>query len=284
LTGHCGYFIDCERWRTGCGNCPDLARPPAIRRDSTGDNWRRKQAIYRQSRLAVSTPSRWLMDCVEQSMLRPWQARVIPNGVDLDIYHPGDRVRERAALGIPQDAFVIVVSAYGGAGANPYKDFETIRSVIRRLAIESPSDTWRLICLGGQAQSQDEPNTLFTGYLSDPRQVARYYRCADVFLHAANAENHPLVILEAMACGTPVVATGVGGIPEQIVEGDTGFVTPRGDSEALVQRLHWLMQHPTEHRGMSVAAAARARQSFSLTTQAETFLTWFSALRREVTS
>lgn len=281
ITGHCGGVIDCNRWRTGCGSCPDLARPPAIQRDATAANWQRKREIYSQSQLAVSTPSRWLLNCVEQSMLHPWQARVIHNSVDLDIYHPADRAQARAALGLPRDAFIAVFSAFSGAGSNPYKDFNTIRAAAQRLATEEASGPWLLICIGGDPQAQDGLNIRYTGYLSDPQVVARYYQGADVLLHAANADIFPLVILEAMACGTTVVATGVCGIPEQFVNGETGFVTPRGDGEAMAQQVRWLMHHPEECQRMGKAAAIHAQQSFDLKRQAETFLAWLADLRAE---
>lgn len=62
LSGHCAHSFECERWRTGCGQCPDLTIYPAIPRDATAENWRRKRDIYAQSRLYITTPSRWLMD------------------------------------------------------------------------------------------------------------------------------------------------------------------------------------------------------------------------------
>lgn len=281
ITGHCGYFIDCERWRTGCGRCPDLARPPAIQRDRTAFNWQRKQAIYRKSRVAVSTPSRWLMNYVEQSMLQPWQARVIPYGVDLSVYHPGDRGQERAACGIPVDAFVVVFSAFSGADANPYKDFATVRKAVQLLVGNAVSSRLHLICIGGQPRVTDDSGITYTGYLTDPTAVARYYRCADVLLHAANAENFPLVVLEALGCGTPVIATAVGGIPEQIADGETGFLVPRGDSGSMAQRILTLLNQPHLGQQMGQAAAAHAQRAFSLERQAATYLQWFNELRTE---
>nr|WP_254150980.1 glycosyltransferase [Candidatus Chloroploca mongolica] len=277
ITGHCGYFIDCERWRTGCGACPDLGRPPAIQRDRTAANWQQKQTIYRNSRLAISTPSRWLMNYVEQSMLLPWQARVIPNGVDLSIYHPGDRAQARAECGIAADAFVVVFSAFSGANTNPYKDFTTVRTAVQLLRGSDVSSRLQLICIGGQTQNTDDPGVVYTGYLTDPNAVARYYRCADVLLHAANAENFPLVVLEAMACGATVVATSVGGIPEQIIEGETGFLIARGDSVMLAKHVHWLMAHPDRCKHMGTMAAVYAEHSFSLKAQAESFVNWFAS-------
>ena len=61
LSGHCAHSMGCERWITGCGTCPDLDSYPALRRDGTAYNWKRKQAIFAQSRLYVTTPSQWLM-------------------------------------------------------------------------------------------------------------------------------------------------------------------------------------------------------------------------------
>ena len=69
LSGHCVHSLGCGRWETGCGKCPDLTLYPAIRRDATAHNWKRKRSIYRSSRLHVATPCRWLMDKVERSIL-----------------------------------------------------------------------------------------------------------------------------------------------------------------------------------------------------------------------
>jgi glycosyltransferase involved in cell wall biosynthesis len=92
LSGHCAHSFDCERWRTGCGECPDLSIYPAIRRDGTAANWRRKRDIFGGSTLHIATPSEWLMERVRASMLAP-AARtmhVIPNGVDLELFAPGE--------------------------------------------------------------------------------------------------------------------------------------------------------------------------------------------------
>src|SRR5262249_42328238 len=83
LSGHCAHSFDCERWKVGCGDCPNLSIDPGIRRDATAYNWRRKQEIFKNSRLYIATPCRWLMQKVEQSMLMPavMADRVIPTGV-----------------------------------------------------------------------------------------------------------------------------------------------------------------------------------------------------------
>ena len=94
--------------------------------------------------------------------------------------------------------------------------------------------------------------------------MAECYQAADVYLHAARAELWGLVITEALACGTPVVATAVGGIPEQIIEGETGFLVPGGDAPALADRLAQLARSPELVRTMGEAASRDAARRFSL--------------------
>ena len=83
LSGHCAHSVDCERWRTGCGKCPDMSLQPPVEQDATAHNWRRKKHIFENSRLYISTPSQWLMDKVHQSILEPAivESRVVPNGI-----------------------------------------------------------------------------------------------------------------------------------------------------------------------------------------------------------
>src|SRR5262249_38731490 len=132
----CSHSFICERWQTGCGRCPDLTLYPAVRRDATAYNWRRKQRIYRQCRLHVATPCRWLMDKVERSMLAPAVAegRVIPNGIDRDIFRPGDRRGARSRLGLPADAHVLLFAANRWIRASTARDYPTMREAVGRVA------------------------------------------------------------------------------------------------------------------------------------------------------
>src|SRR5919198_1169298 len=133
LSGHCAHSFDCERWRTGCGHCPDLTIDPAIRRDATAHNWRRKREIFQNSRLYVATPSRWLMRKVEDSMLATGivERRVIPNGVDLAVFRPSDGRASRAALGISDEALVILFAATA-IRRNMWKDYATVQEAVGR--------------------------------------------------------------------------------------------------------------------------------------------------------
>lgn len=280
LAGHCAYFIDCPRWRTGCGNCPDLRRPPAALRDATAENWRRKQATYQRSRLAVATPSRWLMSCVEQSMLTPWRRQIIPYGVNRQVYRPGGQRQARAELGLPRDATIALFVAYSVRTSNPYKDVQTIGRATQQVAAQRPDAPVVFVSMGHGAQASADPRFHAAGYIADPRRAALYYQAADIVLHAAHADNYPCVVLEALACGTPVIATDVGGVAEEIVGGETGLLTPRGDANRMAESLVRLLDHPDELRRLQRHAAERAHQVPSVEEHAAAYLDWFEELQR----
>ena len=71
MTGHCASTLGCERWQAGCGRCPDLTIPPAIRRDATNFNWHRKRRAFDDARLFVSLDTQWMLDRARRSLLAP---------------------------------------------------------------------------------------------------------------------------------------------------------------------------------------------------------------------
>ncbi len=281
LSGHCAHSFDCERWKTGCGHCPDLTIYPAVRRDATAYNWKRKQEIYAKSRFIVATPSRWLMEKVEQSMLYPAieESRVIPNGVDLTIYRQADKRLARSLLGLPQEAKILLFAA-NGIKTNMWKDYATMRAAVAQVAARMGGTKVIFIALGDVSQPEEigSARIHFVPYQKNPDDVARYYQAADVYLHAARADTFPNTVIEASACGTPVVATAVGGIPEQITEGRSGFLVPPGDADAMAHRVQSLLQQESVHRSMSTAAAEIAHRLFDVTRQVRTYLEWYESI------
>src|SRR5919109_1768339 len=302
LSGHCYYSFECERWKTGCGQCPDLNIYPAIRRDATAYNWRRKQKIYGKSRLYVATPSRWLMEKVQQSMLAPAvrEARVIPNGIDLSLFHPADKRSARAGLGLPQEARVLLFTAVT-ARTNQGKDYHTMRAAVGQVGMRLPAQKLIFIALGDEAATERAGQTeiRFIPYQDNPGLVARYYQAADLYLHAAKADNFPTTVLESLACGRPVVATAVGGIPEQVKGLDffpsglgkssnrygkdeaTGVLVPLGDVEQMTVAIVQLLTVDSLRLQLGENAVRDARERFDLIHQADDYLEWYGQLVEE---
>ncbi|HEV8634536.1 MAG TPA: glycosyltransferase [Chloroflexota bacterium] len=288
LSGHCAHSFECERWRTGCGHCPDLTIYPAVPRDATAENWRRKQAIYARSRLYVATPSAWLADRVRASMLAAATAdlRVIPNGVDRTVFRPHDQAAARAELGISHGAPVLLFAA-NGIRRNIWKDYRTLRAAIARLAAQEPDLPLLLLGLGENSPPEriGEAQVRFVPHQRDPAVVARYYQAADLYVHAARVDTFPTTVIEALACGVPVVATAVGGIPEQVRplpdERPTGILTPPGDAAAIARAVADLLRDQPLRRRLAANAAADAAQRFDLERQVDTYLSWYGEVRRD---
>jgi len=296
-TGHCAYTLGCPRWETGCGACPHLDTFPPIRVDATAENWERKQAIYRQCRLHVATPSRWLLDQVERSMLAPAvaEARVIPNGVDLTIFAPAEHPPAPREAGLDdEDPLVLAFVANRFRSPRSWKDWPTVRDAVAR-ASERLARPVHLIAVGDATDPDERVGRAVVRALPDasPPEVARELQRAHLALHAARpeAETYPNVVLEALACGTPVVATAVGGIPEQIAalalpglaggagpDRATGVLVPPGDAEAMARAIEALARHPETRARLADNAVRDARARHGLERQVDAYLAWYREL------
>ncbi|OGW76087.1 MAG: hypothetical protein A2Z72_01850 [Omnitrophica bacterium RBG_13_46_9] len=271
LSGHCGHSFDCQRWKTGCGRCPDLSIYPPIRRDATAYNWRRKRDIFANSHLYITTPSQWLMGKVRESILRGVQYRVIPNGIDLTVFHPGSQAEARRLLDLPVRAKIILLVAH-----NPFKDYDMIEKTLSLLDKTDGSDLL-FICLGksGADKAVGQGRMIYPGFERSRERVALYYRACDIFVHAAKEEAFGRTVAEAMVSAIPVVASAVGGVRDQVENGKTGFLVPAGDSASSLDIIKRLMKDPTLRSSIGQAGAATASSRFGLESQANTFLGWY---------
>lgn len=274
LTGHCSSTFGCERWQTGCGQCPHLTTYPALKRDGTRRNLANRAQVYQNSRLHICSPSEWLLDRATRSVLNAGivDRRVIPPGVDQSVFQPGNREKSRQLVGVSPNQTVFLYLA-NNARMNKSKDLSTIEQSLSLIAAETGKDiTFLVIGVDGVNQSHGRVTIKYSGYQRDPVRVATFYQCADVFLHAAHAENFPYTIIEALCCGVPVIATAVGGIPEQITHGFNGFLVPPRDSGEMAARAIELLNNPTLRQQMSLQAAAEARLKYNLERQTDEYL------------
>ncbi|TDB39559.1 MAG: glycosyltransferase [Actinobacteria bacterium] len=284
MTGHCAHPFECERWLTGCETCPYLDRYVPLMADAAADNFSVKRVALGASSIAFASPSRWLLDMAEKSgvLQTALDARVIPNGIDTDIFSPGDRNVARAKLGIAPDATVLL-SVGKDIATNPYKGFETLVEACERLAGRG-SDA-KLIAIGSDAPPRrfGGMEVRFAPFISDSAALATYYRAADVYVHPAQAEVLGLTIIEAMACGLPVAASDVGGIPEVIEHGANGLLFRAGDAIDLAEKLTLLLGDAAVRTHLGANGEKRARERFSVRAQAQSYLSYYAdtAARRE---
>ena len=198
---------------------------------------------------------------------------VIPPGVDVHHFRPRPKGKARAVVGVPRDTFMIL---YVGR-IEPLKGVDTLLRAVRLLAQRccSPTDI-TVVIIGGDAsvprsQMDAEMARLYTlrdalglrdlvTFLGRQGQnvLPYYYAAADVVVMPSYYESFGMVALEAMACGTPVVASRVGGLIFTVVDGVTGFHVPSGQPEPLAEKLELLMQRPDLRAHLGRHARLRA--------------------------
>jgi glycosyltransferase involved in cell wall biosynthesis len=255
LTGNCAHAFACDKWRTGCGDCPDLSIYPGLALDTTARLWADKQAAGQMLDAHVAVPSQWLAGLVAKSFLGHLPVTVIPNGIDTAVFAPRDRAAARARLGLPQDGVILAFCASGGL-ANAWKGGGHLLAALSRLLPRFPTLT--LLNIGGELAGAGLP-VVDLPHTGDDAVLAEAYAAADVFAYPSLADTFGLAVLEAMCCGLPVACFGVGALPELAVDGETALVAPPGDDDAFVAALARLIADAPLRARLGGEAAARGR-------------------------
>ena len=179
---------------------------------------------------------------------------VIPYGInltDFDIQHSKEECREK--LGLPPDDRIMLFLG----GFAPHKGPDVLLKAMPRIVNEVPDVKLVFVGSGGmRAQLEGlskkldvEKHIKFAGFVEDVFK-ALYYKSSDVFILPSFSECFPLVNLEAMACGIPIVASKIGGVPDGVKDGENGLLVPPGDSEALADAIIYLLENKDEGEKM----------------------------------
>src|SRR5438105_11878911 len=234
MTGHVSYSFDCERWRTGCGDCPYLGVYPPLRRDTTATLYRLKRAVYARSRLELIVPSRWLERLTRESpLLRRFPVHRIPHGVDIDLFRPGSRDEARGRLGLPLDRPVVFFSAWDLRDRR--KGLHLLTQALDRL---SPRP---FLLLAGDGSPPDASRGQSLGPVSDDAVLRDAYRAADVYAVPTLADVLTKTAPEAIACGITCVSFDRGGVTDVVRHMETGYQARFGDVEDLAHGLELLV-------------------------------------------
>jgi D-inositol-3-phosphate glycosyltransferase len=237
------------------------------------------QVVAEADRLVANTEAE-ARQLVELCDADPLRTVAVPPGVDLDRFRPGDRLASRAALGLAPDA---VVLAFVGR-IQPLKAPDVLLRAAAELLYRDPSLRDRLVVLivgGPSGSGLTEPTSLhrladslgITGVMRFlPPQgegLADVYRAADVVAVPSHNESFGLVALEAQACGTPVVAARVGGLPVAVAHGRSGLLVPGHGSGQWADALARVALAPRRRDELALGAVVHAREfSWDRTTDA----------------
>lgn len=262
VTGHCGYPLECDRWRTGCGKCPDLQRYPAVAHDATRWNWWRKRLAFRSAQIHLLAPSRWIAEQLRRSpILGHLPQSVVHSPIRTSCFVPGSRQAARQTLGLPQDRKIVLLTAQ--YLSNIYKGLpEGIRALN---AIDDPR--LYIVAVGHDARAvlgQCRASGRAVAYHDDQAALADYYRAADVFLMPSRSETFGMVAVESMACGTPVVAFAAGGLTDAVGHNNGGLLVPPGEVGLLAEAMQQILDNPELQARLGAVGAERAAREFSV--------------------
>ncbi|MGY1694971.1 MULTISPECIES: D-inositol-3-phosphate glycosyltransferase [unclassified Geodermatophilus] len=248
-----------------------------------------EQVVAEADRLVANTEEE-ARQLVEHYGADPRRTLVVPPGVDLDRFTPGDRAAARRALGVPADAVVLTFvgriqplkapDLLLAAAARMLEDDPDLRARLQVHVVGAPSGS------GLEAPRQLEELAASLGIADlvrflppqPPDRLAMYYRAADVAVVPSHNESFGLVALEAQACGTPVVAAAVGGLPTAVRDGVSGVLVGSRDPAAYAAAIRAVLAR----RPLLAAGARRHAADFSWDRTADALVAAYASAAAEM--
>lgn len=276
LTGGCHFSGGCERFRLGCGNCPQLKQPD--HNDVSFRSFETKRRALQGVNLHVVAPSRWLLDLAQASPLLSGARSFtrIPYGMPTETLYPIDTRFAREALGIESDAFL-----FGFGAMNLDSRRKGAAELLQALRYVGSKSKVRCLVFGSgglATDSADLPEMIHVGQVNDERTRRLVYSAADAFVLPSTEDNLPLTGLESMACGTPVIGFNAGGIPDYVIPGRTGMLAENGNAVQLGERMLSAAAAPERMKLMGVKARQLIVDQFEANRQARVYLDLYRSL------
>lgn len=244
LTGCCPHGMQCKEWENGknCKNCK-------------GNEWLKKgvksaenyllckKKSYSNKNIRFVSPSQWLIDCCFESYLKNENIHLIPNGVNTKVYRPLDKDKLREKYGIDRKKHVIMFAANNIE--HPYKGFKYLCEALDRI---KDKDNYCLLSVGNDLKEIEkmEYQIFVPGYIEDESVMNEMYALSDVYISTSVADTFPLVILESLAAGTPVIAFDTGGIPEAVSD-KVGWIVEQRNVDSLVNVIERIFSNDIEY-------------------------------------
>ena len=279
VTGGCFLYRGCHRYANEthpCDACPILRWPANRFLAKAAHSW--KLRAYQNCGARMVANSHWLAEIAARSPIAKacGGVEVVPPGIDTTVFKPQDKALCRKHLDLPEDAFVIVTG-----GASLTDENKNVPWLLAQLSALPDLDSIIILAFGeGAVPVPQGLNVRFTGGIRERRDLGRLLAAADVFVSASLMETYGLTLVEAMACGTPVVAFRVGGIPEAAPDGEAAILCPPHDGAALIDAITKLRNSPLLRGRLGTLAQETAHHRNA----ASSFSNAFAQLYRECVS
>ncbi|MBU5430216.1 glycosyltransferase [Kineothrix sp. MSJ-39] len=230
FTGKCPNFTvaQCDRWKSGCGNCKQLIDYPSSRFDVTKKIWKIKRKYFLGvNSMQLITPSKWLESLVKESFLSEYPVETIYNGIDESVFKP-IRSKFREKMGINENKTVILGVSYCW---NEKKGIDIFFELSKRL----DKSKYQIVMVGlDNSIIRCPEEVIAVSRTNDLNELAEIYSAADIFVNATREEVLGMVNIEALACGTPVITFKSGGSPE-CIDDSCGIIVKSNTIHELIE-------------------------------------------------
>jgi len=282
FTGGCHYSAGCRGFVEDCQCCPQLASDTI---ELPRYQLARRRQFAQYDSISAVAPSRWIAaQAIDSGVFRPDGVHQIDYALDLGIFRPVDEKRARTKFGIDHDAFAILLGAHNNTEQRKgyFNVIDTLTALRDIPAGQALIASGKIILLAFGHDSSWLDRTGFAnrqlGWIEQDEALILAYAASDIFLLPSLEDNQPNVMLEAMACGTPVVSFAVGGMVDVIVDGVNGRLVEPFDCTAMARAILNLAQHPEDVLAMGQEARRTIETKFSLDIQAARYEQLFQAL------
>ena len=274
ITAHCAHSFDGKLKKSGFFSCPSLDIYPPIAWHNEKYLENKKAKIYSNSNFHIVTPSKWLAEKIGQSILKNKPLSVIYNGIDTNIFKPlrSDLNKLRSDLGLPTDKKIIL--SVVKKRDDPWKGWPFIVEIAEQF-----KDSKDIIFINIGRIAGDGSNLLGIPPVSEEEILAKYYSAADILLYPSIADNCPLVVLEAMTCGLPVVSFNTGGIPELVEHKTNGYIAEYKNTNDLKVGIEYLLNLSSQEiEKMGKDSITKIKSSFTLDKMAGQYINLYRQL------
>lgn len=238
FTGGCHYSNGCVGYTNDCSDCPQLSEP---KKSFPSEVLNEKVQRWNDKDLTIVSPSQWLADCAKQSQaFRNKPVKVIRNGLDTNIFQPTGKAHARSFFNLPQDKKILLFTCQSHGERR--KGFKELMEVAQILA--SKRDDLHVLMFGHASAETKKLPIPFTalGHIDEEWKLAVGYSAADVTVLPSLEDNLPNVILESMACNTPVATFDNGGCGELILQYLNGVSTINSDASLLAKAIEGIIE------------------------------------------
>ncbi|MEN9218351.1 MAG: glycosyltransferase [Gloeomargarita sp. DG_2_bins_126] len=204
----------------------------------------------------------------------------IPNGIDLQVYRPLEPEVCRKFLGINHKKYVLLTSSLNLY--DPRKGSDLLIQALNLLpgALRSAAILLTMGTAGDALEKEVDMEVYSLGYIHLDRLKAGIFSAADVFILPTRADNLPLVLQEAMACGTPLIAFAVGGVPELVRPGTTGALATPANPRDLARQIEQMLVNSEHRQQLAQNCRQVALREYDLTQQVQRYIALYQQVQK----